>query len=532
MKKVQVVLVLLFLVSSMYCQNFSGIVKDAQGTAISGVKVEMVEDSKFTTTDNNGNWSITAKDNNTKTLVFGKIGYAYEQLIKQSEASNINVVLRTAISSTASVREQQYINQGCNSIVIPNSNEWNADFYHTDLKGDLAPNKAFTRRDPSAVLKINGVYYVWYSYSLTRTSSVATNKQAPWDLNDIYYATSTDGITWTEKGMAVGRGAAGSFDNRSVFTTEILENNGTYYLVYQAAADLDGIYNRNTVCMSTASSPDGPWTKLGAPVLYPTYTENIFFDNNAVHDPCIVPYNGKFYLYYKGECNCRSNSGCTTWCNPICSSATNKQVKWGVAIADSPTGPYVKSEYNPITNTGHEVMVWPYRSGMAILQHQDGPEAQSIQYSEDGINFVMKGKVSNIPEAAGLYRTTLSETQPHRGIEWGLGHVLNWGGGTAQGWMYIKRFDLTGGLPSSVDDRPSFDINIFPNPSEETMTIKGFDGSFQIDVVSLEGIKVISKECSGTEVIDVSHLQKALYIVSVRQGSIQKSYKLLLGKDK
>ena len=87
-----------------------------------------------------------------------------------------------------------------------------------------------------------------------------------------------------------------AYDARSVFTTEILAANGKYYLVYQAAADLDGIYNRNVVGMSWANSPDGPWTKLEQPVLTPTYTNHLFFDNNAVHDPCIVPYQGKFYL--------------------------------------------------------------------------------------------------------------------------------------------------------------------------------------------------------------------------------------------
>ena len=25
------------------------------------------------------------------------------------------------------------------------------------------------------------------------------------------------------------------------------------------------------------------------------------FDNHKVHDPCILPYKGKFYLYYKGD---------------------------------------------------------------------------------------------------------------------------------------------------------------------------------------------------------------------------------------
>ena len=32
-----------------------------------------------------------------------------------------------------------------------------------------------------------------------------------------------------------------------------------------------------------------------------------------------------------------------------------REIKWGVAIADKPAGPYTKSEYNPVINSGHEV---------------------------------------------------------------------------------------------------------------------------------------------------------------------------------
>lgn len=194
----------------------------------------------------------------------------------------------------------------------------------------------------------------------------------------------------------------------------------------------------NTVGMAWANNPNGPWAKLDKPVLTPTYTNNMFFDNKSAHDPCIITYNNKFYLYYKGECGCMGDEDCIKWCNPVC--GLRKQVKWGVAIADSPTGPYIKSEFNPITNTGHEVMVWPYADGVAILQHQDGPEALSIQYSEDGVNFDIKGKVTGFPEAAGLYRAEKSDTNPHAGVTWGMGHKLKWDAGP-KGWMYIYRFD-------------------------------------------------------------------------------------------
>jgi len=419
----------------LLAQNFKGVVLNTEGKPVEGAEVYMVENGATTTTDSRGMWALTSADQNTKTLVFHKDGYTYEQMLKQAPDADIVGTLRKAQKSAATLREESYIKNGCNTVKVPNDKKWNVKFKISELKGDLAPDPKYTRRDPSAVIKVKNKYYMWYSYSITNDA----NKTAPWDLNDLYYATSTDGITWKEEGIAVGRGVPGSYDARSVFTTEILAANGKYYLVYQAAADLDGIYNRNVVGMSWANSPDGPWTKLEQPVLTPTYTNHLFFDNNAVHDPCIVPYQGKFYLYYKGECNCRDNAGCVRWCNPIC--GLKKQVKWGVAIADKPTGPYVKSVKNPITNTGHEVMVWPFAKGMAILQHQDGPEPKTIQFSENGFDFNIMGGVENIPEAAGLFRAPVSKKNPHAGITWGVGHKLNFVKGQ-KSWMNIYRFDL------------------------------------------------------------------------------------------
>ncbi|MFY0607614.1 MAG: Ig-like domain-containing protein [Cyclobacteriaceae bacterium] len=414
-------------------QTFQGVVKDANSdNPLAGVSVRIVEDNLSATTDSNGMFSITASNSDTKSLYFELDDYMFEDQYKVEPSTDLEIKLRKRIKSAATIREESYVANGDCSPDIPNDEDWNVDFEQTDLKGDLAPDNTYTRRDPSAVLFRNGKYYVWYSYSLTN----GEGKTAPWDLNDIYYATSEDGEAWTEHGAAVTRGEAGSFDHRSVFTTEIFNHEGKYYLVYQAAKDQAGVYDRNFVGMAHADSPDGPWTKIPEPVLRPTYTDNLWFDNNAVHDPCIIFYENKFRLYYKGECNCFSASGCNRWCNPVCN--LGKQVKWGVAIADSPTGPYVKSEMNPITNTGHEVMVWNYNGGVAILQHQDGPEAQTIQFAEDGFNFEIKGSATNLPEAAGLFRPENPADNPHGGIEWGLSHVLKWD--VPGGWMHLRRF--------------------------------------------------------------------------------------------
>lgn len=436
MKEILLFAALLFALADIApAQTFSGTVSDNEGNALENVKVYLVEDDLYDYTDADGKWSITSPDLNNKTLVFNKEGYVYDQLLKQAPSTGITFILREAVLSAASLREIDYVQHSCANISIPDDPKWNVIFKETTLKGDLAPDSKYTRRDPSAVIEVDGKYYVWYSYSLTFDDT----KIAPWDRNDLYYATSTDGITWDEQGIAVGRGEDGSFDARSVFTTEIFVHDGRYYLVYQAAANKDGIYNRNVVGMSVSHSPDGPWTKLEEPVLFPSYTRDLYFDNNAVHDPCLVLYKNRFHLYYKGECNCMGADGCKRWCNPVC--GIRKQVKWGVAVADSPTGPYRKSAYNPVTNTGHEVMVWPYADGIAILQHQDGPEANTIQYAGDGYNFSIKGKVTGIPEAAGLFRSEKSDNDPHAGISWGLAHVLKWDAGP-KGWMYIQRFDL------------------------------------------------------------------------------------------
>lgn len=98
--------------------------------------------------------------------------------------------------------------------------------------------------------------------------------------------------------------------------------------------------------------------------------------------------------------------------------------KWGVALAEDPEGPYVKSDLNPVTNSGHEVMVWPYDGGVGALLTRCGPEKNTIQYAPDGLNFSIKAHVIDPPHAPGAYRPDASEnTEPLARLTWGLSHV-------------------------------------------------------------------------------------------------------------
>lgn len=314
-------------------------------------------------------------------------------------------------------------------------NEWFIQFGELQpLKGDLAYEEGVVRRDPSAIIKENGKYYVWYTKSTGPTQGfggdIEVEKVFPWDRCDIWYATSEDGWTWKEEGLAVPRGEKGAYDDRSVFTVEIMKWEHKYYLSYQAVKSPYNVRVKNTVGLAWSDSPNGPWTKSKEPILrtadngeWKGEEQNRFlvekkgdFDSHKVHDPCILPYKGKFYLYYKGE---QMGEEITFG---------GRQIRHGLAIADHPKGPYVKSLYNPISNSGHEICVWPYNDGIASLITTDGPEKNTIQWAPDGINFEIMSVIPGVnAHAIGLNRTADTEKEPTEILRWGLTHVYNTG---------------------------------------------------------------------------------------------------------
>ncbi|MEM7231666.1 MAG: glycosyl hydrolase [Planctomycetota bacterium] len=322
--------------------------------------------------------------------------------------------------------------------------EWFCAFRTHELKGDLGFEAGVIRRDPSAVISVDGTYYVYYTKGVGRSYGFGTGdpskKVFPWDLTDIWYATSEDGWEWKEQGLAVGRGPAGAFDDRAVFTPEVLSHRGKFYLVYQTvkAPYLNRV--KNQVGMAVSDSPRGPFEKLAEPILSPAdngewsgdedsrfkVTKQGDFDSHKVHDPTLLFYRDKYYLYYKGE---RMGERTTFG---------GREIRWGVAIADRPEGPYEKSEFNPIAHSGHEVCVWPYRGGIAALLTTDGPERNTVQWANDGINFEIQSHIKRAPPALGLVRSLDTEASPLAALKWGLCHQYDRSGR----WQYIRRFEI------------------------------------------------------------------------------------------
>jgi len=310
-------------------------------------------------------------------------------------------------------------------------NELYTRFRYQPVTG-LGYEKGVNRRDPSTIIKVDGKYYIWYTRNECQKSS--------WLDADIWYATSDDGTSWQEQGPAVIRGDAGAWDEYSVFTTEILVAEGKYYLCYQAKRNNDPL---NVVGMSWADSPDGPWHKLAEPILTPTPDGKLInpnehgdsnwgaaleigsWDSGALHDPGIIKFKGKYYLYYKGH---------------AIGEKMFTDSKWGVAIADKPEGPYVRHQANPVSNSGHETWVFPWKTGMAAIVDWAGPEKGTIQYSEDGINFEIITTLEDIPPAGGAYvADKFLDSNDGQGFSWGLAHY------GASDWCFLVGFtcDLT-----------------------------------------------------------------------------------------
>lgn len=288
-------------------------------------------------------------------------------------------------------------------------NEFHTLFRYSRVEG-FSDDGFISRRDPSKVIRVDGRYYVYYTCRDTGNQPVRqgedteTLPSTDWDLADIRVAVSGDGFAWEELGPALKR-SGDRWNIRSVSTPDILPWDGRYYLYVQV---YDGPIRDDScgVGVAVADSPAGPFELLDQDVL-PRGADGAW-DMRTIHDPYPLRYRDRVYLYYKAAPALRRDPASTPYAH-------------GVAIADRPEGPFVKHRTNPIQNSGHETMYWPYRDGIASLLIRNGNEANTIQWSPDGIQFDLKAIVDIPPHAGGPYIPDVSNDDGDgRGILWGL----------------------------------------------------------------------------------------------------------------
>ena len=286
---------------------------------------------------------------------------------------------------------------------------------YSEAKG-IGAETGVMRRDPSDIIKVGDLYYVWYSKGEIAPGYDAT----------IWHATSPDGFDWTEQGIALAKGEPGSWEGASVFTPNILVAEWRYWLFYTGTSRKfgKGFNPDSKIGIAVSDSPDGPWERLASNPALTNIQNPKDFDSHLIDDACLIVHGGKYWFYYKGRQLGKSPA----------------QTKMGVAIADKPQGPYVRHPGNPIIQGNHEVLVWPQGKGVAAMIGTVGPKGitKSILYAEDGLNFSKTHNIINVPTAAGAFRPeAFTDSGQGTRIEWGV-HI-----GKRKGFLpFIERFEL------------------------------------------------------------------------------------------
>ncbi|MDH3712075.1 MAG: hypothetical protein OER04_19465, partial [Cyclobacteriaceae bacterium] len=105
------------------------------------------------------------------------------------------------------------------------------EFNYDNIEG-IGYERGVTRRDPSDVINVGALYYVYY----TKVSG-----RSPGYWGTIWYATSADeGYTWEEQREILDVGPEGAFDSQATFTPNILFTKGQYYLYYTGVKPTPG----------------------------------------------------------------------------------------------------------------------------------------------------------------------------------------------------------------------------------------------------------------------------------------------------
>jgi len=138
-----------------------------------------------------------------------------------------------------------------------------------------------------SITKTGDTYYMYYS---------AQNK------NDfvyrIYYATSTDGISWTKKGKVLDVGASGAFDDGWIGSGNIIKVGDYYIMAYNAGSTTPSAFDLepSPSGIGLAYSTDLiSWTKYSYPILE---TNNNRDKAKNIWRSFLTRYQNDYYLYF------------------------------------------------------------------------------------------------------------------------------------------------------------------------------------------------------------------------------------------
>jgi len=210
-------------------------------------------------------------------------------------------------------------------------------------------------------------YRMWYE-------AVATAWSNGTGVTSIAYATSTDGLTWTKKGVVMSPDSS-TWEKSEVSPQSIVVENGTFRLYYHGGGYPSSTGARlGNARIGYATSNDGStWTKQSQPIL--DIGPSGSFDDDQAAEPRVLAVAGAYRMYYTGH-NAQSGK------NALGMATSSDGVTW------------TKSAQNPILDVNawgnfwggaffHENGVWHLWHGVA----SGGASSLHYMSSADGITW-------------------------------------------------------------------------------------------------------------------------------------------------
>lgn len=288
------------------------------------------------------------------------------------------------------------------------------EFNIEEISG-IGYEKGCTRRDNSDIIYVDGKYYVYYT---------KVYGQSPGYWGTIWAAISEDeGHTWTELGEVLGVGEKGQWDSQATFTPNILEEKGKFYLYYTGVqptpTNTEGLFENNStndltaIGVAVSDNPSGPFVRCSTNPIIKASNNKQLFDSYRVDDAVMLKKDKKFWLYFKGRKYADRQYG-------------PAKTQMGVAFADSPEGPFLKYEKNPILAKSHEVFIWKQNSGIGCL----ASISCTFEYASDGLDFKTNPIEVSInrkkrPNSPGAFRPDLTGDKSNNELSWGISMIHN-----------------------------------------------------------------------------------------------------------
>jgi predicted small secreted protein len=288
-----------------------------------------------------------------------------------------------------------------------------------------------------------------------------------------------------------GVGVDAVFNRRD--NSDIIKVNNTYYIWYSRMNSPITPGYWATIWYATSQDKGHTWQEQGMAL---DLGKEGAFDSHSVFTPNILAHKGKYYLYYTGVKPTPGNKN-----KEFEGNGTTDITAIGLAVSDSPEGPFVRVENNPVLEISDiasdfdsfriddasllvkDDKIWLFYKGRSISDGKNGPKrtkmnvayanqpngpfkkhdgylldkshevliwnknggivslaslSKTLNFSKDGEHFsVLQDSLVKIPMAPGLYRPHLENGNLEK-------EIPGWGISMIQkkGITYLVRFEM------------------------------------------------------------------------------------------